>query len=383
MRTELPATLKKIHAQVRNSRSLKPSIHTLYPIWEEHITKVEKLSPNVHIEDQGEVLYLGDLSPGCQTCKDGTLDCIFLTKRCNVSCPFCFSPPALPDEHCGSAFGIEKDQILSNFAQANIQGIGFSGGEVLLVPQKMFDWIPAFKSRFPYSYCWIYTNGLLAEEHHLRKLAEIGLDEIRFNTAATGYDNPVVLRNMAVAAHHIPNVTVEIPAIPEDESKLLSNLAKWDRLGVKYLNLHELMYGPGTNSASMPGERRSILTVDGYHVTFNPRSRALVFSVMREVVDKGLSLSVNDCSLQSKTRQVRGRKRTLAPFVLKEHEKLIDGELIETCCAYQDDREAHFFHPDTLQEVRSLYPGFKFVKLARTVPASLEGHSRWVVFEEF
>lgn len=59
---------------------------------------------------------------------------------------------------------------------------------------------------------------------------------------------------------------------------------------------------------------------------------------MEQIKEEGLSLSVNDSSLQSKIRQMRGRRRALAPLLLEDHEKFVEGEVYETLCAYQDWR---------------------------------------------
>jgi pyruvate formate-lyase activating enzyme-like uncharacterized protein len=209
----------------------------------------------------------------------------------------------------------------------------------------------------------------------------LGLNEIRFNLAASGYDHPTVLENVAAAARFIPNVTVEIPAIPSHGSKLLACLSRWCALGVRFLNLHELMYEPGTLSASMPGARRLVVTSDGHRTEIHPDSRALTLAVMQRVQDEGLPLAVNDCSLQSKIRQLRGRRRGLAPLVKRPYEKLVSDERYESCYAYQDEKEIGFFHPDSLPQMRCRYPEAQFVRLARTAPLSIYDEGKWVIFE--
>lgn len=383
MENALPEVLKTIYQEVCGTKSLKPTIDSMVPSWEQHVSFARRSVPEIHIENQGEALYLGALSPGCQTCKEGTWDCIFITIKCNLACSFCLSPNGLPEDYTTSAFGNTLDEIIDNHQKTTINGISFSGGEVFVEPYKLFDWVAAFKSHYPDRYYWIYTNGILAEAKHLRKLGELGIDEIRFNAAATGYDNPAVMENMAAASEYIPNVTVEIPAIPGDGSKLLSTLEKWVRLGVKYLNLHELMYGADTNSATMEGQRLSIRTGAGHLVTFNPESRRLTLSVMQKVREKGYPLSVNDCSLQSKIRQVHGTRKALTPLLLGEHEKFVGYEVYETCCAFRDKNDIHFFHPDSMPEMRShSSKDFRFFKLARTAPVSIKDSGRWVRFEE-
>ena len=377
----MPTRLRAIYEEVSRLQQAPSNLETLQQTWREHVSRTRHQIHDTHIEANGETVYLGELSPGCQACKEGTWDCIFTTMKCNLDCEFCYSPHAIPRDYAGSVFGMTPEQIAENHARTHITGISFSGGEPFVDAQKLFDWVAWFTSQYPDKYCWVYTNGLLANEESLRRLGELGVDEIRFNTAATGYDRPTVMGNLASAARFIPNVTVEIPAIPEHAPKLLSCLAEWCALGVRFLNLHELIYEPGTNSASMPGARQAIITADGHRTEFNPDSRGLTLAVMKRVQDENLPLSVNDCSMQSKIRQLRGRRRSLAPLVKAPHERLVDAQVYESYCAYRGE-EVYFFHPDSIHEMRQRYPDYQFVRLARTAPLSLSDRGRWVAFEE-
>ncbi len=377
----MPPRLRAIREEIGRLEREPSNLGTLQRIWDEHLSRVRQQIRDLHVEAGGEIAHLGGLSPGCQACKDGTWDCIFTTMRCNLDCAFCYSPHALPQDYAGSAFGSTPEQIVANYRSTRITGVSFSGGEPFVDPQGLFDWVAALKSRCSGAYTWVYTNGLLAGEERLRRLGELGVDEIRFNTAASSYDHPMVMENVKAASRFIPHVTVEIPAIPNDGEKLLSCLAAWSAAGVRFLNLHELIYEPGTNSAAMPGARQTIITPDGHRTEFNPRSRDLTLAVMQRVQDESLPLSVNDCSMQSKLRQVRGRRRSLAPLTKAPYERLVDDWVLESTCAYRGE-QGHFFHPDSLEDMRQRYPNRQFVRLVRTAPLSLDDDGQWIVFEE-
>lgn len=376
----IPVRLKAIYKAVGQHQEEKSNLDALRGIWDAHVAQAKRQIQSLKVRAGGEALFLGQLSPGCRACKDGTWDCIFTTMGCNLDCEFCYSPHAIPRDYAGSTFGASPEQIAANHARTHITGISFSGGEPFADSPKLFEWTAWFKNRHPDKYYWVYTNGLLANEGNLRRLAELGIDEIRFNLAATGYDHPRVMENVATAARVIPNITVEIPAIPKDADKLLACLETWCALDVRFLNLHELMYEPGTNSASMAGERRAIVTADGHYSEINPESRALTLAVMKKVQDDGLPLSVNDCSLQSKIRQLRGRRRSLLPLVKASYERLVKDEVLESFCAYRGE-ESRFFHPDSLDAMRERYPDHQFVRLARTAPLSVNDGGRWISFE--
>ena len=377
----LPERLQTIYKEASCRQMPESNLHTLQPAWEAHVARAQQQIRGLHVEDGGEVLFVGGISPGCQACKQGTWDCIFTTMRCNLDCGFCYSPHGIPRDYVGSLLGSTPEQIEGNHARTHITGISFSGGEPFADPQTLFEWVAWFTGRHPDKYYWVYTNGLLADEQKLRRLAQLGVHEIRFNLAATGYDHPPVLRNLEVAGHLIPNLTVEIPAIPRDAAKVLSCLARWSALGVRFLNLHELMYEPGTNSESMPGARLPIVTADGHRSAIHPDSRALTLAVMQRVQEEGLPLAVNDCSLQSKIRQLRGRRRCLAPLVKEPHEKLVGDIFYESFFLYGDGGQACTFHPDALDQMRRLYPGSQYIRLVRTAPLSIRDPGRWISFE--
>jgi pyruvate formate-lyase activating enzyme-like uncharacterized protein len=374
--------LKEICAEVSRLQTPEPNLDALRTAWEAYLTSARRQVPGIQIEEQGEVVYLGELSPGCRACKDGTWDCIFTTLHCNLDCEFCYSPLGIAREYAGSAFGVTPEQIAKHHARTQITGISFSGGEPFIDAPKLFEWVAWFKERCPDRYYWVYTNGILAVEEHSRRLGELGVDEIRFNLAATGYDHPTVMENLAAAARFMRNVTVEIPAIPGHASKLLACLEDWCALGARFLNLHELIYEPGSNSDGMCGPRQVIITEDGHHSAFNPESRDLTLAVMKKVQEESLPLGVNDCSMQSKLRQLRGRRRNLAPLVQAPHERMVGDQFYESYCARQDGEECCWLHPEALDEARERLPDHRFVRLVRTAPLAISDSGRWIVCEE-
>jgi pyruvate formate-lyase activating enzyme-like uncharacterized protein len=385
MTDTMPTSLTRIREAVHQFRPEQSQLATCQQRWkhwwQDYVAQASQQISNIHIEDGGEVAYLGQLSPGCQACKNGTWDCIFTTMRCNLNCNFCCSPQAIAKDYAGSAFGSSPGQILENHTKTTITGISFSGGDPFVDKQKLFNWINQFRKHAPQKYMWLYTNGVLITQADLQKLQELEIDEIRFNLAATGYNNSRVMKNLACAVQLIPNVTVEIPAIPEHARKVLTSLGVWASLGVKYLNLHELMYEEETNAASMPGPRCLLILDDGHRTAVNSESRFLTLAVMKKVQNDNLPLSINDCSMQSKVRQLRGRRRSLAPLLKEPYEKLGQDEIYECYCAYRGQEDYFFLHPDSIHNVRRAYPDYQYVRLARTAPLSTKDRGQWIAFE--
>ncbi len=379
----LPPSIQEL---LWNPPATSNNLEVLSSLWAEHARQVAADAPFAVIQDGGETIYTGGLSPGCQACKAGEWDCLFLTPRCNLACAFCCSPSLGLDSVPLSAFGREVDVVIDRLRAARPAGISFSGGEVFLDFPRLRGLVERFRTEFPDVYLWTYTNGLLAGIDQLDELGKLGLDEVRFNLAASGYTHPGVLAKVEQASRSLPAVTVEIPAIPGDEAKLLAALETWSRAGARFLNLHELMFEPGSLSENLSGrgcasaERVEVRTPDGHATAIHQGSRPLVLKVMQAVHAAGLPLAVNDCSMQNKLRQVRGRRALLARAIEGlpgSYEKIGADGYLHSLCAYDADGETVFLHPDRLEQVREEYPGFHIIELRRMPPLSMDEQPRW------
>ncbi|HEX3006161.1 MAG TPA: hypothetical protein VHO90_00940, partial [Bacteroidales bacterium] len=60
----------------------------------------------------------------------------------------------------------------------------------------------------------------------------------------------------------------ECPAVPAEESKLLKSLKSWESVGIRYINLHELMYEPGTPSSLLDWDKVGLVTP--MNLTYRP-----------------------------------------------------------------------------------------------------------------
>jgi pyruvate formate-lyase activating enzyme-like uncharacterized protein len=177
-------------------------------------------------------------------------------------------------------------------------------------------------------------------------------------------------------------VTVEIPAIPEQAAELLGSLKLWTNCGVAYLNLHELIFEPGTNSETMAGEKAELITPDHHRTRYHPLSRALAWDVIKKVAAEHINLAVNDCSLQGKLRQLRKRRSTLVPLVKAAYEKQVGDDILQAGCRLDAAGEAVYFSPDSLNQARQSYPDQRFFIFSRIAPLSLQNQGQWISFEE-
>ena len=348
--------------------------------WAQQAEHLGKVTPNGRVEDGGDTIRLGELSPGCRACKAGKWDCIFLSMACNLSCAFCLTPRGLAKASALSALGSDLDALCEHYTSSETIGIGFSGGEPLLTPRRLLQCLSRLRARRSALYFWAYTNGLPLTTDLISALAEAGLHELRFNMAATGYFHAHVNTMLRHAANCLSAVTVEIPAIPEHVVPLREALPAWSRAGVKYLNLHELIYEPGSPSETMPGARESCRMPDGHACEFNPHSSVVVADVLRDIDSGGLALAVNYCSLGSKARQLRGRRRMMAAHTLQAYERLCKDDEAESVCYFSDTR-CEFAHPATLSDSNHRSAGFGAALVRRLLPLTPEGPGQWTHFE--
>lgn len=273
--------------------------------------------PPAELGCEGTKLDCRDLSPGCRICAAGRWSCLFVNGRCNARCFFC----PTEQEHVAIAetSGVRFEdprEYVEYVATFGYEGVGLSGGEPLLTPDRTLAFARAVKRRLGAGvYLWLYTNGILATEDALRQVADAGVDEVRFDLAATGYRLDAVTRACAL----VPRVTVEIPAVPEDEETVAALLPRLRDAGVRHLNLHQLRLTPHNREKLV---RRGYAFVPGPRVTVLG-SELTALRLLRRALETGVGLPVNYCSFIYKSAyQKAGAGLRQAPFMAEPYERV-------------------------------------------------------------
>ena len=202
--------------------------------------KIEWLSSRIHNSFHNNKLHVGPLSPGCVACGEGRWVCAFLTFVCPCKCYFCpnVAPNLIIKPHADNVFFNSLDDFVEHTALCGVNGVSVSGGDSFSDLDGLIKYIHGVKKRSGKNvYAWAYTSGRELSESKLKRVKKAGLDEIRIDIAAIGYD----IAPLKLATKWINTVTVEIPAIPEDFDRLTALLPKLKNIGVKHLNIHELM----------------------------------------------------------------------------------------------------------------------------------------------
>jgi pyruvate formate-lyase activating enzyme-like uncharacterized protein len=236
----------------------------------------------------------GALIPGCAICTRMTHLTLQMGFRCNASCPFCFldtyweaeSRP-LEDNH--------RQMVLRDFQARweEIEGIAISGGEPLLYLEELETYVRRIRQIKPDIYLWLYTNGILADKNNLVRVQSLGINEIRFNLAASNYDSHII-EHISLARPLFPSLAVEIPSYPVQKELLLAVLDELDHIGIDQLNLQELLLTP-KNMKKVQGEgyEAGFLCFQKY---FLYGSRKMTYEIMRYCLDHRYSFTINDCS---------------------------------------------------------------------------------------
>ena len=275
---------------------------------------------------QDSKLHTGALSKGCQLCGQGRWSCLFINFTCNADCFFC--PGSGYKQGTGSltnADGVSFDSsrdYADYVRRFDIRAVSFSGGDPLLTFDRFMDYLTRLREDFGNRiYIWLYTNGLAATEENLERLRDAGLDEIRFNIAATNYQ----LDKVKMATRIMDKVTVEIPMIPEDRNLVKQRLVEMSRIGVDYLHLHQLM---------VIGTNHEALRARGYVLSHGLTppvvdSELMALDLMAFALDEKLDLPVQYCSWVYKSRwHVRSQNTRLNARTMRGFESETQGGLV-------------------------------------------------------
>jgi pyruvate formate-lyase activating enzyme-like uncharacterized protein len=266
--------------------------------------------------------HTGDLSPGCQRCIEGVWSCLFINGLCTANCFYCPQDRTMRQERGPIAEEIPFDDPATYVAylrRFDFRGASFSGGEPLIVFDKVIAYLEEIKAAFGREmYVWLYTNGDLVDAAKLRALRNAGLDELRFDISARDYR----LRPVDLARDHLPTVTVEVPAIPEDVATLERCLTELAAIGVDHVNLHQLMASEH-NYTAMRARGYTFLPPLAFREPPVLESELVALRVMIYAAELGLDLPIHYCSHAYKARyQNLARRRRAALSVREPFERI-------------------------------------------------------------
>ncbi len=289
---------------------------------------------------KGTKPHVGPLSPGCRICGEGGWSCLFINGKCNCRCFYCPSPQSEIGVPTTNRVSFSKPADYAAYVHRfGFSGVSISGGEPLLTPDLTLRFLQVVhQSKNRPLHLWMYTNGVLLTTDLVKRLQDAGLDEIRFDLSAVAYD----LKKVELAVGHIPTVTVEIPAIPEDFQRLRQLLPRLKTTGVDHLNLHQLRVTP--HNQGQLAERK-YTHLHGERVTVL-ESEMTALALMQAAVEEGVHLPVNYCTFVFQHRFQRAAvRRKSAQLMVKRHESITESGYIRSLALAGDHeklaRQAH------------------------------------------
>lgn len=269
--------------------------------------------------------WINSLSKGCELCGEGEWSCLFITGKCNAKCFYCPASQqtdGIPSTQLTSFDNVnDYIQYLEYFG---FKGASLSGGEPLLVFERTLEYVKSIKRYFGDKiYLWMYTNGILGSQEIYKQLADAGIDEVRFDIGATNYD----LKYLELAKGIIPNLTVEIPAVPEEFNKLKQIIPELEKLGVTNLNLHQLRL---TNYNAQKLLRKKYTFLHGEQATVL-ESELTALKIIEFIADDNFKIGVNYCAFNFKNRfQKAGFRRKIAAKYTESNEQLTENGFLRT-----------------------------------------------------
>jgi pyruvate formate-lyase activating enzyme-like uncharacterized protein len=268
------------------------------------------------------------LSPGCLSCGDGGWSCLFVNGRCNGRCFYC--PTAQDDDGPPVTNGLAftaPDDYAAYVAAMGFSGVSISGGEPLMTPDLTLAYLSAVRKRCGEElHLWLYTNGTLLTADLCSRLRDAGLNEIRFDLGAVRYN----LKKLRLAVGCISTVTVEIPAVPEDEELLQRKMVEMAGAEVKHLNLHQMRLTPHNFG---PLTERGYTFLHGEKVTVLESELSALRNVLFGL-EQGIPLPVNYCSFPYKRRfQHAAARRRAAGNICATGETVTEPGYLRTLTA--------------------------------------------------
>lgn len=194
--------------------------------------------------------HVGVLPMGCIQCREGAKLVLFVTGLCDKECFYC--PVSRDKMYRDVVFANERrvpigdwEQILDEAELIGAKGAGITGGDPMVVPDRVVDLCKRMKAHFGQDFHLHLYTSCAFDVNWIGKLKEAGLDEIRFHPEVREYDD------MENGWHHEAiqeairvglTTNVEIPCVPDKGEQILALCTYLDKVGAEGLNMNELEF---------------------------------------------------------------------------------------------------------------------------------------------
>lgn len=253
----------------------------------------------------GRTYYVGNedkFSRGCRSCLTGTgLSAIRKTHTCNLNCKFCYyygdidnmTPIGEGMWEIGGTKYYEEDIDTLLRIQKKPTGISYVYLEPFMEIENYYGVIKKFADAGIHQH--MYTNGTLCTEENLKALGEAGLDELRFDLAATNCSDRV-LENMKIARKYIKYIGIESPMSEDFYNHFVAKKEQILATGFDFMNCAELHLNPN-NICNFEG---ADLYIQRHGYVSPIWSREYTLKLMKLASEENWDVVIHDCSNRTK-----------------------------------------------------------------------------------
>ena len=248
------------------------------------------------------------LSTACKLCHEGAKMVLFVTGRCNRTCWYC--PISSEKKGKDTPYANDRvicsdDDILEEAYSMEALGAGITGGEPLLVPERVKHYCTLLKNEFGDAFNIHLYTGIAPGEDILRLL--IGcVDEIRFHPPEEIWEHfqkSPFPESIRTAKNLGFEVTIEVPSL-EGLHYLIPAVDSVD-----WFNINELEWSE-TNAEAM--RERNLSLEDNYHNAVEDVERWAT-EILKNPKVHWCSSSFKD-SVQLRNRLIRTAENTAREF---------------------------------------------------------------------
>lgn len=257
------------------------------------------------------------MSKGCRICMSGGKLTLFVTGLCNNRCFYC---PVSEEKRRDICYANERlvksiEDIVEEAKLMNAKGTGITGGEPLLVFDRVKAYIDLLKNVFGSSHhIHLYTTEI---SNRVMELVDKGLDEVRYhpvNLNISKIDKSIVKRIRESA-----DIGIEIPSIPGRYKDMIKIVLMAEDLGFQFININELEF----SEANYKQLRLMGLRIRRKHIAAVNGSLNEAFKIIKWASREIKDLSIHICPSSFKDKyQYRLRLIRTARNIAKPYEKI-------------------------------------------------------------
>jgi len=197
-------------------------------------------------------LHIGELPEGCKLCLRGLKSVLFITGMCNVGCFYC---PVNPDRrgrdimYINDVYVHNLRSVLREVECCLSKGVAITGGEPLLVPDRVYEVSKLLKMFFGGNFhIHLYTHVSALTRRSLQILLMCPVDEVRIHVLSLDVLKRKLELLKLLAKQHF-TVGLEVPVIPGFEN-IIEQIVEmlYHSEIISFVNLNEVDVSPGNEN---------------------------------------------------------------------------------------------------------------------------------------